>query len=219
MEAITNEGFLGLPPFINLRPTVLDSIPWGWENTFYGGLPQVSKPRGEIVMPELWKYFHWNMFDYDNTECCEDDIFGTRDQKSIFTTAARFLGYERLFIEQPDLRPITEAFLFWHELLFKATPEKLTYFVLGDDMAGNLGPFMSPELFTSWVLPEWKILADFAHAHDCKLIIHSDGDIAKLIPAMLTLDPWGLNYQPIGRMSDVKLWLKTIALYPIPQAS
>ena len=196
----SNDDHTALPSFVNLCPAMLDPIPWGWENVFHNGFPQVAKSPGKIVMPQVWKYFHWNMIDYEGTDECEENIFGTKNMKSVFTTAGRFLGYEKLLIEQPRLRDITNEFLLWNELLLLASPEKITYFVLGDDVAGNNGPLVSPEVFHSWILPEWKLLADFAHNHDCKLVIHSDGDIWKLLDDILGLDPWGLSYQPVGKM-------------------
>ena len=204
----------GLPLFINLRPVVLDPIPWGWENTLVEGKPCVKSP-GSIDMPMLWKYFHWNMLDYEGTENCPEPIYGTRNEKSIFSTAVRFMGMKKLLAELPSLSPITHEFLFWNRMLFLASPEKITYFVIGDDVADANGVFGDPDLFHNWILPEWRKLTNLAHDNNCKVIIRSSGDISTIINDILTLKPWGIAYEAIGHMTYAASRLRGIVeLFP-----
>jgi len=45
------------------------------------------------------------------------------------------------------------------------------------DMAYNSGPFCSPAMYRELIWPQHRRFVDWAHAHDMKMIYHTDGDI------------------------------------------
>ncbi len=50
-----------------------------------------------------------------------------------------------------------------------------------DDYAFKNGPFMSPKQYKEYVFPWLKTICSTAHQRDCKVILHSDGDLALLL--------------------------------------
>ncbi|MBD3254766.1 MAG: hypothetical protein GF383_06715 [Candidatus Lokiarchaeota archaeon] len=49
--------------------------------------------------------------------------------------------------------------------------------ILYDDMGYKNGLFMSPRNYQKYVFPWYKRICDAAHKNDCKILLHSDGDL------------------------------------------
>ena len=54
-----------------------------------------------------------------------------------------------------------------------------------NDMAYRNGPFFSPEAYMQFEYPSQKRMCDFFHSHDMPVILHTDGDVRKLIPGLI----------------------------------
>ena len=192
----------------NVVPCATSPIPWGWKNETIdcdvAGLPKkltrVREPLGEIKMPDLVSHFDWSRFTVEDFSSAKP--FGTQNFKSIFTTASRFLGYERLLAEMPSLHRITDAFLEWNWHLIRSWHGRLEHFLIGDDIAGNDSLFLSPDDFRQWLLPQYLRLLDLAHANGIKSVgFHSDGDIMSIMPDLACAGFSFVSYQPIGEMA------------------
>jgi len=73
--------------------------------------------------------------------------------------------------------------------------------VLGDDVAANSGPLMSPQLFDEFIAPRMKKIVDAIHAEGAKVIKHTDGNIMKIIDSIINTGIDGLNpIDPIAGM-------------------
>ena len=85
-----------------------------------------------------------------------------------------------------------------------------------DDYGSNHAPFMSEELFNEFIKPEMKRIIDAFHGKGIKVIMHSDGNLNKLLPHIMEnrIDA----YHPVERsaqmdIKDVKArYGKTITL-------
>jgi len=56
----------------------------------------------------------------------------------------------------------------------------------GDDLGGQSGPFMSPDVFKDIFAPRYKKMWDFVHSSsDCKIFLHSCGSVYELIPHLI----------------------------------
>ncbi len=184
--------------YANVFPKQTKPIDFGWQNTTTPHGTFVSKPTGEIRMPHLVDYFDFSVY---NVEEYRIGIpFGTRNFKSPFTMATRFLGFERTLIEKPDLWPIVDELLDWNTTLLRKYPF-IEYFHIGDDFAGNLALFMSPEDWRSWLKPYYKKLIRLAKDFGKRVIFHSDGDICEILSDLLQMDIDYLDYQPVGKMA------------------
>jgi len=107
-----------------------------------------------------------------------------------FGFGAQLMGLEKftlLFYENPDL--VSEMADFWESF----TIEMLRPFLDScgeyvdstwwwEDMAENHGPFISPRLFEKFLMPHYKIVADFLHQKGVKhIMVDSDGQINALL--------------------------------------
>ena len=56
----------------------------------------------------------------------------------------------------------------------------------GDDLGGQGGSFMSPDVFKDIFAPRYKKMWDFVHSSsDCKIFLHSCGSVYELIPYLI----------------------------------
>jgi uroporphyrinogen decarboxylase len=70
------------------------------------------------------------------------------------------------------------------EVLFEeeGAPDGFFFF---EDMGFKHKPFMSPEMYRDIVQPAHAMLFDFAHSHDCPVIVHSCGYVEPLVPGLI----------------------------------
>ena len=188
----------------NVLPRQHTKIPWGWKNQTIDSLicgkeTYVIEPKGELTMPDLPSYFDWSTYTVEGHPVWTP--FGTRNMKSIFTTATRLLGFERLLIEQPDLTPVAEQFMAWNYELLYYWAGTMEIFFLGDDFAGNQGMFMSPDVWRRWLKPHYAEM--FKLAKGLTRIFHSDGDIFDVLDDLIEIGADVISYEPVGRMNQI----------------
>ncbi len=70
------------------------------------------------------------------------------------------------------------------EILFaeEGTPDGIFFY---EDMGFKQRPFMSPAMYREIMLPGHKLLFDFAHARDLKVMVHSCGFVEPLVPGLI----------------------------------
>ncbi|MHB9026625.1 MAG: uroporphyrinogen decarboxylase family protein [Armatimonadota bacterium] len=70
------------------------------------------------------------------------------------------------------------------EILFaeEGKPDGIFFY---EDMGFKERPFMSPEMYREIMFPGHKLLFDYAHAQGCKVIVHSCGFVAPLVPGLI----------------------------------
>ena len=196
--------------FSNVNPKPIRDIEWGWVRRYTTSAGWVVKdPLGFIRMPNLDDYFDWGQFEVREPMKTEVDwrpdeglTLGTRNLKSVFTTAARFLGYETLLLEMPDLSEIANGFIEWNEKLLNLWGGKMDYFMIGDDYASSSGLMMSPMLWREWIGPHIEELIDLAKGYDLQVIFHSDGDFHELLPDLCGMGVDVINYERVGKMAQ-----------------
>ncbi|MHA1146837.1 MAG: uroporphyrinogen decarboxylase family protein [Promethearchaeota archaeon] len=110
----------------------------------------------------------------------------------LFDSISLSLGIEHfskvLIKNQSFLRRIIhDREVFYTHLIKKALDLTQTeVFMIGDDLAYNSGPFISPRLFNKFFLPAYKRISNMVHKRGVKLIFHSDGDIRPLLDGLLS---------------------------------
>ncbi|MHA1729029.1 MAG: uroporphyrinogen decarboxylase family protein [Promethearchaeota archaeon] len=65
--------------------------------------------------------------------------------------------------------------------------------LLWDDYGFKNGLFMSPKNFRRYVFPWIKKICDTAHKHDCKILLHSDGDLMEIFGDIIEAGVDALN--------------------------
>ena len=73
------------------------------------------------------------------------------------------------------------------------TFERIAFFI-GDDLAYNKSPFVSPRMFNEMFLPSYKRISKIVHKKGVRLIFHSDGNILPIIDELIecfdAIHPW-----------------------------
>jgi uroporphyrinogen decarboxylase len=147
-----------------------------------------SWPKSDVEQP-----LGFMLFDAIKRHLKNDDkiyaipgIFG-----GLFDSITLGLGIENfskaLIKNQSFLKKIiADRERFYTEVIKKALDLTNTdVFMLGDDLAYNSGPFISPRLFNKFFLPSYKRISNMVHKRGVKLIFHTDGDIRPLLDGLL----------------------------------
>jgi uroporphyrinogen decarboxylase len=121
---------------------------------------------------------------------------------TIFTGARRSMGEERYLlamVDQPDLiaeivRRAADGFVDINEALFSECADCLDVFYYGTDFGTQQSLFISPDAFRRFFLPHLARLAEHARGFGLKVMFHTCGAVADLIPDFIAcgidvLDP------------------------------
>jgi uroporphyrinogen decarboxylase len=97
------------------------------------------------------------------------------------------LGMENFFIalyEDPDFVKalITRGTTWIVSLVEQANAAEVDFIILGDDVADNNRPMISPQMFKKLILPEYKKIVQAA---DVPVIWHSDGNVKPILPMIV----------------------------------
>ena len=109
----------------------------------------------------------------------------------IFTLTWMLMGFQNLALKtvlDPSL--VKDVFQKIAEIQFSVLDTVLARDYVGgvwavDDLAFGSGPMMSPESFQEHVFPWYHRMADMCHEVDRVFMLHSDGDLTKLMPDLI----------------------------------
>lgn len=79
-------------------------------------------------------------------------------------------------------RKILDFYLEANKIFLEATKGKLHAVLIGNDMGSQRGLMLSPEMVRKFIIPGAKELIELAHSYGVKVIYHSCGAIADIIP-------------------------------------
>ncbi|MDC7234233.1 MAG: uroporphyrinogen decarboxylase family protein [Spirochaetales bacterium] len=108
---------------------------------------------------------------------------------SHFQDACAAFGMEHAMMKmalEPEIyravnEKIVEFYLKANEIFFKAMEGKLHAILIGNDLGGQTGLLLSPDMIREFVLPGTKALTEQAHRYGFKVIHHSCGAIRDII--------------------------------------
>lgn len=80
---------------------------------------------------------------------------------------------------------IIEFYLKANEIFYEATKGRLNAVLIGNDMGSQRGLMLSPEMVRKFIIPGCKRLVAQAHSYGLKVIYHSCGSIADIIPDLI----------------------------------
>lgn len=80
---------------------------------------------------------------------------------------------------------VLEFYLKANEIFYEAVKGKLHAVLIGNDMGSQRGLMLSPEMIRRFVIPGCKRLVEQAHRYGLKVIYHSCGSIAEIIPDLI----------------------------------
>ncbi len=138
-------------------------------------------------------------FDYEHyAEQCErfaDYAVCGGNWSPFFTWSLEIMGTEQFMInlhERPDVvhALLTHVVDYYYETsrrMFEAARGKLDIFFIGDDYGTQLGLFMSPRDFRTFILPHLKRLYGLAKSYGLKVMQHSCGSVRAILPDLLEI--------------------------------
>lgn len=134
------------------------------------------------------------------------------DWSPFWHDAIDLLGMENLMIkmyEEPEVvdavfQHVMAYYLSVNERIFEEAAEHIDIFFVGNDLGSQTGPLLGRGLFSRFVAPHLKSLADLGHRYNLKVMLHCCGSIEPLIPiliengidALQALQPDAYNMEP-----------------------
>ena len=82
---------------------------------------------------------------------------------------------------------IVDFYLKTLKIFLEATKGKVHAILIGNDLGSQRGLMISPALVEEFVIPGAKKLVDLAHSYGVKVIYHSCGSIAEIIPMLIEI--------------------------------
>ena len=135
------------------------------------------------------------------------------DWSPFWHDAIDLLGMENLYMKMYDEPELVDAVMqhlvdYYVEVsrrIFNAAAEVTDIFFIGNDLGGQTGPLLSPDLFERFVLPHLRRLIDLGHSYNLKVQLHCCGGFAPLIPALIDAGLDGLHaIQPSCHGMDLR---------------
>jgi len=127
--------------------------------------------------------------------------------------AIDLLGMENLYLKMFDDPELVDA-VFKHlvdfyaavnERIFDAAADAIDIMFIGNDLGGQTGALLSPELFGRFVMPHIKRLVDIGHSYGLKVMMHCCGGIRELLPQLIDAGLDGLHaVQPDCRGMELR---------------
>ncbi|MCL2158577.1 MAG: hypothetical protein FWH48_04140 [Oscillospiraceae bacterium] len=147
-----------------------------------------NKPR--LAFNESRLDTKWAKANYDNTK---DSIVQVFTQPAVGTSKfIACMGTENLLVaiaEDPDwIKDMVETL---ERLAFDALDHcmgagmEYDLGIIQDDMGFSNGPFFSPAFYREVIFPSHKRYCDYIHSKGMKAMLHSCGDIRKLLPLIV----------------------------------
>ena len=100
---------------------------------------------------------------------------------------------------------IINYFVNYNPKVFQAAAEEMDMFMMGDDMGGQQGSLVGPDMWKRYFADGFRKYCDIAHKYGLKVMYHTCGDVYALIPLMIEN---GLDclqsVQPTATNMDIK---------------
>ncbi|MFO8018208.1 MAG: uroporphyrinogen decarboxylase family protein [Promethearchaeia archaeon] len=165
----------------------------GQFSTYYvGGVLSSEEKYDEFPKLDTEQNLGFDLFEAATKHISDEEIYVVPGIfNGIFDSISLGLGLEHfsrvLVKNQSFLRKmIADREKFYTALIKKAIDVTGTeVFMIGDDLAYNSGPFISPRYFNKFFLPSYKRISNMAHERGVKLVFHTDGDIRPLIDGLI----------------------------------
>jgi uroporphyrinogen decarboxylase len=125
---------------------------------------------------------------YENTSYC---IVADTAASGPFEGGCLLRGYEQFCMDlyldpryaETLLDKLTETMIAFWDVMLSEIGDYVQVISMGDDVAIQNGPFISPEMYRKFIKPCHKRIFDFAHSKtSAKIFYHSCGSVYDLIP-------------------------------------
>jgi uroporphyrinogen decarboxylase len=148
--------------------------------------------------PDAYDYEHYG----EQCQAVGDYAVCGGNWSPFFTWGLEMMGTERFLMSMRTRPELIHALLghmvdFYYETsrrMFAAAKGHLDIFFMGDDYGTQIGPFMSPRDFRTFIVPHLERLYGLAKSHGLKVMQHSCGSVRAVLPDLIAagmdaLDP------------------------------
>ena len=164
-------------------------------------LSQIEFPLLEATSIEELEQYCWpdpDWFDYsDLHKRLEEwtDFAILCSGCSVFQHPTYVRGMDKLMLDMasnPDMAnfvfdKFTDFYYAFFRRIFEQAGDLIDIFALADDLGMQNSLLISPRMFEKFVALRLQQMAELAHQYDIKLLLHSDGNIHKIIPRLIDL--------------------------------
>lgn len=162
-------------------------------STYYvGGILRSERIYDNFPKLDIDQKLGFALFEAAKKNVTDDEIYVIPGIfNGLFDSISLGLGLEhfsRVLIKNKSFlrKIIADREKFYMELIKKAIDvTKTEVFMIGDDLAFNSGPFISPRFFNEFFLPAYKRISNMVHNRGVKLVFHTDGDIRPLLDGLI----------------------------------
>lgn len=114
---------------------------------------------------------------------------------SVFQHPTYVRGMDKLMLDMagnPEMADFmfdkfTDFYYEFYHRIFEEAGDLIDIFALADDLGMQNSLLISPKMFERFVASRLHRMAELAHQYDIKLLLHSDGNIHKIIPRLIEL--------------------------------
>jgi hypothetical protein len=195
-------------PEVPLSPGAVSRTIFGVERAGHGYGQPLSHPLANATLRQVHEYAWPNPGWMDVSHIRGDALRWNRqyailggDWSPFWHDAIDLLGMENLYLKMYDEPELVDAVFgrlvdYYAEVsrrIFDAAADVLDIFFIGNDLGGQTGPLLGPELFDRFVLPHLRRLIRLGHDYRLKVQLHCCGGFEPLIPALIAAELDGLH--------------------------
>jgi uroporphyrinogen decarboxylase len=170
-----------------------------------GHYQEISRhPLASLSTPDQLNAHRWPTTDWFDYSALTRAVAAAREEGdhclmvangNIFETSWYMRGFEQLFMDfvvKPDLAHgiLERVFTFFLEhftLMLREVPGEIDLVFTADDIGGQQGLLMSPEMWEGFIKPYHRRLNERIHELGARVIYHSDGAVMQAVPGLLDM--------------------------------
>lgn len=164
-------------------------------------LVEDTPPLSNAQTLEELKAYNWIQNDWFDYSSLREKLEPWKDFAimasggSIFQHVTYLRGMDNLMMDMcinPDMaffliNKVADFYFEYYKRMFDVAGDLIDIFALADDLGMQQSLLISPELFEQYVAPNLKRMADLAHKHNIKLLLHTCGNVEILIDRLIEL--------------------------------
>lgn len=164
-------------------------------------ITQVEYPLAEASSLEQLEQYGWPDPDWFDYADLRERLQGWTEFAilcsgcSVFQHPTYVRGMDKLMLDMAT-NPAMADFVFdkftdfyyeFYRRIFEQAGDLIDIFALADDLGMQNTLLISPRMFEKFVAPRLQKMTELAHQYGIKLLLHSDGNIYKIIPRLIEL--------------------------------
>jgi uroporphyrinogen decarboxylase len=191
-----------------IKPDIAYTTLFGIDRQGMGYGQPISHPLAEADIKQIHDYIWPDPAWFDPSNVRSDALKYKKNYAILggvwspfFHDAIDLLGMENLFIKmysQPEivdavLQHIVDFYIASNQKIFDEAGDSMDIFFIGNDFGSQTGPLIGVDLFKRFIFPHLQRLIDLGHSYKLKVMMHSCGGIAPLIPLIIEAGLDGLH--------------------------